>query len=188
MEKLNKLISETDYNYSAYYDIIPNLIKKRKYKKGIEIGVFCGGHAKKILDSDIHLLVGIDPYKLYNPGMPDMFSQEDWDNLFDIVVNHKLKSDRYVHLRMESNEARKAFDFSELYDFIFIDGLHTYDQLKQDLENYTPLIRKGGIISCHDYLHPYFPDLTVCIDEFAKAHNTKVIQGPLHLVYMEKTW
>ena len=35
-------------------------------------------------------------------------------------------------------------------DFVFIDGDHTYEGVKQDFELYSPLVRRGGIIALHD--------------------------------------
>lgn len=35
-------------------------------------------------------------------------------------------------------------------DFLFIDGDHTYQGVKQDFEIYSPLVRKGGIIAFDD--------------------------------------
>jgi len=35
-------------------------------------------------------------------------------------------------------------------DFLFIDGDHTYEGVKQDFKMYSPLVRKGGIIAFHD--------------------------------------
>lgn len=36
------------------------------------------------------------------------------------------------------------------FDFLFIDGDHTYDGVKRDYEMYAPLVRPGGIIAFHD--------------------------------------
>lgn len=38
----------------------------------------------------------------------------------------------------------------ELIDFLFIDGNHMYQFVKQDFEMYKPLVRKGGIVAFHD--------------------------------------
>jgi predicted O-methyltransferase YrrM len=38
----------------------------------------------------------------------------------------------------------------ELLDFLFIDGDHTYDGVKQDFERYKALVRRGGLIAFHD--------------------------------------
>jgi cephalosporin hydroxylase len=35
-------------------------------------------------------------------------------------------------------------------DYVFIDGDHTYEGVKQDFELYAPLVRKGGVIALHD--------------------------------------
>jgi predicted O-methyltransferase YrrM len=42
-------------------------------------------------------------------------------------------------------------------DFLFIDGDHTYQGVKQDFQMYSPLVRKGGIVAFHDIATP---DLT----------------------------
>ena len=189
-EKINAIIEDTNKNYAPYYDVLPNLIRERNYQSGIEIGVFCGGHAEKILETGCEL-IGIDPYMDYEPGMPLLDSQDDWDCLNDTVTFDILlaKYKKYIPMRELSDWALLIhFLDNILYDFIFIDGLHTYDQLKKDLENYSPLIRKGGVIACHDYNHPTFPDLTTAIDEFVAEHKANLVIGPLHLVYMTKTW
>lgn len=38
----------------------------------------------------------------------------------------------------------------KLLDFIFIDGNHFYEYVKQDFEMYSPLVKKGGVIAFHD--------------------------------------
>ena len=35
-------------------------------------------------------------------------------------------------------------------DFLFIDGDHSYEGAKQDFENYSKLVRPGGLIALHD--------------------------------------
>ena len=44
---------------------------------------------------------------------------------------------------------------SQKLDFLFIDGDHSYEGVKTDFELYSPLVKKGGIISFHDIAkHP----------------------------------
>lgn len=40
------------------------------------------------------------------------------------------------------------------FDFLFIDGDHSYAGSKQDWEWYGPLVRKGGIVAFHDLICP----------------------------------
>jgi predicted O-methyltransferase YrrM len=186
-ERIADIAKEADTGCAPYYDMIPALIRERGYNRGIEIGVFVGGHAKAILDnSNLRLLIGIDPYRIYEQGLSRVESQEDFDCIYSFAMN-RIGSDRYIHLRMTSDEAY-PFLSGNMFDFVFIDGLHTYEQVRRELNNYSKLIRKGGVIACHDYRHPTFPQLTVAIDNFAEEHNTGVILCPFHAIYMEKTW
>lgn len=36
-------------------------------------------------------------------------------------------------------------------DFIFIDGDHSYDACKADIEAWAPMVRKGGVMAFHDF-------------------------------------
>lgn len=40
--------------------------------------------------------------------------------------------------------------FPEGVDFLFIDGDHSYEGVKADFDNFSPLVRPGGIIAFHD--------------------------------------
>jgi len=52
--------------------------------------------------------------------------------------------------------------FEDGIDFIFIDGDHSYDGVKADYEDYSPLVRPGGLMAFHD----------VCMGEDDKSlHN-----------------
>lgn len=35
-------------------------------------------------------------------------------------------------------------------DYVFIDGDHSYEGVRQDFETYAPLVRRGGVIAFHD--------------------------------------
>lgn len=39
---------------------------------------------------------------------------------------------------------------NDLFEFIFIDGDHEYDGVKNDFDIYKPLVKKGGLIGFHD--------------------------------------
>lgn len=42
------------------------------------------------------------------------------------------------------------FKVEPFIDFLFIDGDHTYEGVKQDFQMYSPLVKKGGLIAFHD--------------------------------------
>jgi predicted O-methyltransferase YrrM len=58
------------------------------------------------------------------------------------------------HRRDMLGRVKAALRGQEL-DYLFIDGDHTYEGVKQDFELYAPLVRKGGVIALHDIAeHP----------------------------------
>lgn len=41
---------------------------------------------------------------------------------------------------------------TDMFDFVFIDGLHTYEQVRRDVVNSLRFLEPGGIIAIHDML------------------------------------
>lgn len=80
-----------------------------------------------------------------NPELP---------HLYDIFKsNMKPVEGYYKELRMSSMEAVKKFE-NESVDFVFIDGSHEYEDIKDDINHWLPKVKKGGVLAGHDY---YFP-------------------------------
>ena len=179
-ERILAIIKDTDKNFAPYYDFLPSLIRERGYKFGIEVGVFCGGHALAILEEDIDFLIGVDPYEMFENNGLALNDKEDWDCMYSAAMD-RLRCERYLHIRKHSEDVHFLKDF----DFVFIDGLHTYDQVKLDLYKYSSFIRPGGVVACHDYGHTSFPGVTKAIQEFAATHGLEIVEGPLYAIYMD---
>ena len=77
-----------------------------------------------------------------------------FDNeLFDVVnINHKTGVDPVSGgtIRLTSDQFFK--NNKEFFDCVFIDGLHTYNQVKKDIQNSLKFLNKNGIILLHDCL------------------------------------
>lgn len=59
----------------------------------------------------------------------------------------------YSHIGQSDDIAIYKAIYSELdgeINFLFIDGCHTYDVVKHDIEMYAPLVKTGGVIALHD--------------------------------------
>lgn len=70
---------------------------------------------------------------------------------------------------------KKSLDGNQV-DFLFIDGDHTEEGVKQDYYMYSPLVRSGGIIAFHDILEKQpIPSNQVFYfwDEIKKTVNTE---------------
>ena len=58
-------------------------------------------------------------------------------------------------------------------DYVFLDGGHAYNTVKNDLFYSLPVLKKGGIILCDDYNLSYAPGVKKAIDEFVKINDLK---------------
>jgi predicted O-methyltransferase YrrM len=67
----------------------------------------------------------------------------------------KLHLVRHDSHSSETKEAITRLLAGRQLDFLFIDGDHTYDGVRQDFEMYSPLVRTGGLVALHDIAeHP----------------------------------
>jgi len=74
--------------------------------------------------------------------------------LYDIFKNNmKPVEGYYQDIRMPSMEAVQKFE-NETLDFVFIDGSHEYEDIKDDIQSWLPKVKRGGVLAGHDY---YFP-------------------------------
>jgi predicted O-methyltransferase YrrM len=71
---------------------------------------------------------------------------------------------------MNSNEAHKYLD-NESLSFLFVDAGHTYEQVKNDLNNYIPKVKSGGVICGHDYESNTFDERYINEDYVDGKHH-----------------
>jgi hypothetical protein len=128
---------------------IPELLPKLQNPEGIEIGMLEGLTTEYLLRSIPNLrLHGIDPYKFY----------KDWDGTrvhgtdanYQAMLARTKEYPNFFHYSMTSDEAVDSFP-AESMDFVFIDGDHTYHQVRRDMENYYGKVKPGGLFCGHDY-------------------------------------
>ena len=72
----------------------------------------------------------------------------------------------------------------ELFDMIFIDGDHSYEGCKADLENWWPKIKVGKILCGHDYCYehknPNNFGVKKAVDEFIKKNKDSISNFRVH--------
>ena len=161
------------YSWIAGQDL-PNLLKKLGQKiEGIEIGVCRGENITYCLEScsNIEKIIAIDPYLPFVDWNGFEFSEDIMNKFFEITNKNFLNHPNKVLLLREKSEIIfNTIDNLE-YDYIFIDGEHTYDALKRDLKNYYSKVKNGGLISGHDY---NLPGISTAISDFKNENNIEV--------------
>ena len=172
---LNDGNSEDDLTHVSGRELIP-ILKKINAKIGIEIGVDEGLTSCHFLSQLPELtLYSVDPYQEYIDWNGNSLDQNGRNNTLEIATSRLNKfGKRSVLYRMTSDDAVNKF-VDDHYDFIFIDGLHEYGQLKKDCANYWPKIKKGGVFAGHDYTT--IAGVKKAVDEFAE----EVGATPIHL-------
>jgi hypothetical protein len=147
-----------------------------------EIGVWKGDFSKMILDrTDPDLLYLVDPWE-YQPEFSGMWyggkrakKQEDMDVIYE-SVRSELGSRPDVRLiRGYSTEAASQIENGTL-DWVYIDGNHTFEHVKTDLETYYPKVRQGGYLIGDDYdwgEDKGFP-VQKAAEEFVQEHNLAI--------------
>jgi hypothetical protein len=61
----------------------------------------------------------------------------------------------------------------ESLDFVYIDGNHSFDYVMQDLIEWSKRVRRGGIVSGHDYYHFRNAGVVEAVDVYTHCHGIK---------------
>ena len=170
-----------------------NEIKNKKPKNFLEIGVFHGVTARNVCEllSQIHnnnfKYIGIDLFEKSSENMSEIIPNTNFSNPFKKIYYKYLKrQDPYsfeavtellkkyknnIHLiKGNSNEILKKIDMSKI-DYVFLDGGHDYETVRNDLNNSINVLENNGTILCDDYNLSYAPGVKKAIDEFVNTNN-----------------
>jgi len=159
MEDKVKKNLKTDwwFNYQDFYKSVAT----KNYDILVEVGVW-KGHSISFLANEIKK-TGKES-KLYAVDLWD--ETYKWENnpqlrtqvpyLYEIY--NEVKKENKVHdmitdLKGMSWDMAKKFEDGSV-DFVFIDADHTYESVVKDIKAWLPKIKKGGMISGHDYNNP----------------------------------
>jgi hypothetical protein len=149
------------------WDSVTKLL--REPKLGAEVGVRAGRFTSRLLrDHPTLTMYAVDSW-CPRPASPspgaESYSGYDWASI--IQEFHRATAPfagRIVLLHMDSSEAARHVQDGSL-DFCFIDADHSYEGVARDIDAWAPKVRKGGILSGHDYGHPRFPGVARAVDE-----------------------
>lgn len=131
------------------------IIKELKPKTVLEIGTAKGGTlflACRLADPQA-LVISIDlPGGDFGGGYPEW--KVPLYRTFSLPQQtlHLLREDSHAPATLEKI---KTILGNRQVDYLFIDGDHTYEGVKQDFQMFSPLVRPGGVIAFHDIaIHP----------------------------------
>ena len=134
------------YIYTIY-----EFVLEMKCKKVLELGTQNGQSARAILlalkDNDrgrgYGTLISVDHKD--RSGILDAAFQ-DYKPYWNFIRGDTTKPETI-------EQVRKALGLDGLFDLVVIDAGHKYEQVKQDWDNYTKLLRPGGVVFIHDTIN-----------------------------------
>jgi hypothetical protein len=161
--------------------LLEQLIKKRDWKVGAELGVWQGKTYKHLLKQCNDLtLIGVDLYQ----AQPDNKGPETWtpgenghmwehERYYRDITQFRGKiGERAKFIRATTVEAAEQVE-DESLDFVFIDADHSYEAVKRDIDIWEKKVKPGGCVLGHDIDWPdvrkavkeKYGNLYACLDD-----------------------
>ena len=193
--KYNKYFRKTSIKKEEIGSLFLEEIQKKNPKKFLEIGIFHGVTARNVCDLMYKnhgfqfQYIGIDifndgdevknevapSYKFNNPLKTIYFKYLKRLNPYSVEAVEDLlkKYKKNINIiKGNTNTILKDLNLTNV-DYIFIDGGHDYNTVKNDLEYSKRFLSKEGVILCDDYDLTYAPGVKKAIDEFVSDNNCK---------------
>jgi len=159
-----------------------------------EIGVWTGNFSQEILDA-------VQPTKLFliDPWLDVLSDVSDksyyiaserlaermggMNGIYESVKQRFSTNDNVFIYRQKSQDAVNRFE-NNFFDFVYIDGCHTFEQAWLDITLYWNKVRSGGILSGDDF------DWGACFDFPVKRAVDKffAIQGMKPVMSDNQWW
>ena len=193
--KYKKYFRKTSLKQKGVGDFFLNEIAKKNPKTFLEVGVFHGVTARNVCEllQNIHgkefKYIGLDLFeendenkneiipntKFSNPLKTIFFKYIKRQNPYSLKAVKDLlnKFENNIHLiKGNSNQILRKIDMKKV-DYVFLDGGHEYNTVKNDLECCKEVILSNGVILCDDYDLSYAPGVKKAIDEFIEKNSFK---------------
>ena len=194
--KYKKYFRKTSLKQDGVGDYFLNIVKEKSPKTFLEIGVFHGVTARNICELlyKIHKedfrYIGLDLFEISDENksevIPNTFFSNPFKNIYfkflkkqnpyskeaveDLLKKYK---NNITLIKGNSNLVLKKIDMSKI-DFVFLDGGHAYETVKNDLECCLDVVNSNGTVLCDDYdLGAQAPEVKRAIDEFVQKNNFK---------------
>ena len=185
--------------------IFIDLVKQQKPKNFLEIGVFTGITARNIcellslINNKNFFYLGIDLFEdfqeaISNEVVPDfLVKKQNFSNplkslVYNFLLKEKLNSldsvSRFLKKFSNNIELKKGNSLSilpkidlKIFDMIFVDGGHSYETVKFELDIILKSIKDNCLVVCDDYSLQEAAGVKKAIDESVREYscNFKVI-------------
>ena len=206
---------QSSFKYKEYWrkaslkkyfgQIFIDLVKDRKPKSFLEIGVFTGVTARNIcellslINNRKFYYLGIDLFEDFEDAISDevvpefLTNKQNFSNplkslFYNFLLSEKLNSlasvSKFLKKFGKNVELKKGNSLDilgkidlKIFDMIFVDGGHSYETVKFELGIILKNINNNCLVVCDDYIHAEAAGVKKAIDEsvLENLHNFKVV-------------
>ena len=132
--------------------------------------MICVPEIKKLKSGQVYLEVGVDKGK--SLSVARMVAKKDVEVIgVDLRPDPKVKGAIFIQ-----GDSTKEAILSKV-NVLFIDGDHTYEGCKADIDNWYPQMAEHGVMLFHD-ADETSPGVVQAVKEFAKRNKFKVFFDP----------
>lgn len=142
-----------DYqNEREFAKLVEHFRQLSPHSRVLEVGSLIGDTLKTwmaLMDTP-GTIVSVDV--IVGPNDPRHRQQKDGHQIYWPRMARNLGLEFYAFNDDSTNPitVNNVKSILHIVDFLFIDGGHDYATVKADWENYSPLVRPGGIVAFHD--------------------------------------
>jgi len=155
---------------------IPLIFKDSTELIAVEVGTHQAVYASEFMKLWKGFLHLVDPWKDYDsvhptfyPNFQEHTQNRDQDMKIAIAIMQPY-SDRCSFHKRSSVEAASIINAP---DIVYIDALHDYNSIKQDMNLWWEKLNENGWLCGHDYREDV-GDVIKAVDEFVMEHKTQL--------------
>ena len=167
-----------------------DLFRKKGFKKGVEVGVCTGKFSEELCKRIPNVeLYGVDDYDI-NELRQSIKGVKNQELIYQDAINRLKPYKNYTFIRKKSMEAVLDFPLNSI-DFVYIDGGHQFDYVMCDIIEWGKRVKKGGIISGHDFYYFRHGDIIKAVETYANVHRVETVcttNERCPSFWFEKTW
>jgi len=165
------------FTYKKFYQDVVS--ENPNYTRFVEVGVWAGAsiiHLAKVLKKSERefeiLAVDVWDEKFVSfYDRPEIEKNGGIYNIYNTNLKEEGVRDVITDDRSISWDAPEKYE-DGYFDFVYIDAGHNYEDVCKDIDAWMPKIKKGGILSGHDYwLDMQNPGVVKAVDEKIKDLN-----------------
>jgi len=127
----------------------------------LEVGSFRGQSIASIADTIIRKNITVYAVDLFDKVVSENYHEPEVESrragMYDDFMKNMKDMGLSSHVMafpMKSVDAAKHFsDRNVKFDLVFLDAGHSYEEVRDDINAWWPLVKDGGVLSGHDYDH-----------------------------------